>query len=160
MNVRIRYYLRIEISKAFGPMLTEEKDIWVLRKDKEPSSNRDIKMEVGIEDCLHIEFQYDKEKYHLGDVIKGTIHFILARIKIKHMDIEIIQKEYVGKGDKEVVESETIAKYEIMDGMPVRDEIIPVRFYLKPYELALTPTLNNVLKLFSVKVGKEEGLHG
>ena len=60
----------------------------------------------------------------------------------------------------DVLESVTIAKYEIMDGMPVRDEIIPVRFYLKPYELALTPTLNNVMKLFSVKVGKEEGLHG
>ena len=73
MNVRIRYYLRIEISKAFGPMLTEEKDIWVLRKDKEPSSNRDIKMEVGIEDCLHIEFQYDKEKYHLGDVTSSLL---------------------------------------------------------------------------------------
>jgi hypothetical protein len=24
-----------------------------------------IKMEVGIEDCLHIEFEYDKQKYHL-----------------------------------------------------------------------------------------------
>lgn len=22
-------------------------------------------MEVGIEDCLHIEFEYDKQKYHL-----------------------------------------------------------------------------------------------
>jgi hypothetical protein len=24
-----------------------------------------IKMEVGIEDCLHIEFEFDKQKYHL-----------------------------------------------------------------------------------------------
>lgn len=24
-----------------------------------------IKMEVGIEDCLHIEFEYNKSKYHL-----------------------------------------------------------------------------------------------
>jgi hypothetical protein len=22
-------------------------------------------MEVGIEDCLHIEFEFDKQKYHL-----------------------------------------------------------------------------------------------
>jgi hypothetical protein len=24
-----------------------------------------LKMEVGIEDCLHIEFEYDRQKYHL-----------------------------------------------------------------------------------------------
>lgn len=24
-----------------------------------------IKMEVGIEDCLHIEFEFDRQKYHL-----------------------------------------------------------------------------------------------
>ena len=24
-----------------------------------------VQMEVGIEDCLHIEFEYDKAKYHL-----------------------------------------------------------------------------------------------
>ena len=153
--MRVRYYLRVEATKAFGPMLTEEKDLWIIRKDKEPATNRDIKVDVGIEDCLHIEFQYDKEKYHLDDVITGTIHFVLAKIKINHMDTEIIQKEYCGKGEKEVVESETIAKFEIMDGMPVKDEIIPVRLYLKPYEL--TPTFDNVMKLFSVKVGEEEG---
>ena len=32
-----------------------------------PSSTvgQPIKMEVGIEDCLHIEFEYNKSKYHL-----------------------------------------------------------------------------------------------
>lgn len=29
-------------------------------------------LQVGIEDCLHIEFEYDKQKYHLKDVILGT----------------------------------------------------------------------------------------
>lgn len=27
--------------------------------------NSSIKMEVGIEDCLHIEFEYNRSKYHL-----------------------------------------------------------------------------------------------
>jgi vacuolar protein sorting-associated protein 26 len=27
-----------------------------------PDSNTSIKMEVGIEDCLHIEFEYNKAK--------------------------------------------------------------------------------------------------
>ncbi len=58
-------------------------------------------MEVGIEECLHIgeevvllvavglkrnppkEFEYNKSKYHLRDVVIGKIYFILVRIKIK-----------------------------------------------------------------------------
>ena len=35
-------------------------------------------MEVGIEDCLHIEFEYDKARYHMQDVVVGRIHFLLV----------------------------------------------------------------------------------
>lgn len=65
INVRVRYYIRVVATRGFGPNLTEEKEIWIVGKDKEPSSNKNIKMEVGIEDCLHLEFQYNQEKYHL-----------------------------------------------------------------------------------------------
>ncbi len=77
-------------------------------------------MEVGIEDCLHIEFEYNKSKYHLKDVIVGKIFFLLVRIKIKHMEIAILKKENTGNGPNIYAENETIAKYEIMDGAPVR----------------------------------------
>jgi len=50
-------------------------------------------MEVGIEDCLHIDFEYNKSKYHLKDVIVGKIFFSLVRIKIKHMELSIIRRE-------------------------------------------------------------------
>lgn len=60
--------------------------------------NSPIKMEVGIEDCLHIEFEYNKSKYHLKDVIVGKIYFLLVRIKIKHMEIAIIKRETTGAG--------------------------------------------------------------
>lgn len=35
-------------------------------------------MEVGIEDCLHIEFEYDRARYHLEDVVVGKIYFLLV----------------------------------------------------------------------------------
>ena len=35
-------------------------------------------MEVGIEDCLHIEFEYNRNKYHLKDVVLGEIFFLLV----------------------------------------------------------------------------------
>lgn len=38
-------------------------------------------------------------RYHLEDVIIGKIYFILVRVKIKHMDIQIIRHEMVGKGN-------------------------------------------------------------
>ena len=84
-------------------------------------------MEVGIEDCLHIEFEYDKAKYHLKDTVVGKIYFLLVRIKLKHMEVEIRRRETTGQGSSARNESETLAKYEIMDGAPVRGESIPIR---------------------------------
>jgi len=37
-----------------------------------------VQMEVGIEDCLHIEFEYDKARYHLKDSVIGKIYFLLV----------------------------------------------------------------------------------
>ena len=80
-------------------------------------------MEVGIEDCLHIEFEYAKAKYHLRDCVVGKIHFLLVRIKIKHMELEIRRRESTGAGANTYNESETVAKFEVMDGAPVKGEV-------------------------------------
>lgn len=123
-----------------------------------------IKMEVGIEDCLHIEFEYDKQKYHLKvgfefpdafysfflqDVILGKIYFLLVRIKIKHMELAVIRREAAGVGTNTYNESENITKYELMDGAPVKGECVPIRLFLS--SLDLTPTYRSVNNVFSVK---------
>lgn len=38
---------------------------WVRNSEGPPEEAPPIKMEVGIEDCLHIEFEYNRAKYHL-----------------------------------------------------------------------------------------------
>eukprot|EP00050_Salpingoeca_kvevrii_P011922 m.18951 g.18951 ORF g.18951 m.18951 type:complete len:151 (-) comp3709_c0_seq1:187-639(-) len=106
-------------------------------------------MEVGIEDCLHIEFEYNRSKYHLKDVIVGKIYFLLVRIKIKHMELAIIKRESTGTPPNVYHESETVTKYEIMDGAPVRGESIPIRLFLSGFDL--TPTFRDVNKKFSVR---------
>ena len=108
-----------------------------------------IKMEVGIEDCLHIEFTYDRGVYRLGDTLCGKIEFLLVRIRIKQMDIEIRRREVTGAGASTVNESKTIARYEVMDGSPVRGETIPIRMHLAAYPL--TPTYVDVNNKFSVR---------
>lgn len=95
-------------------------------------------MEVGIEDCLHIEFEYLKSKYHLRDVVIGKIYFLLVRLKIKYMEIALQRRESTGTGPNSYSESETLTKFEIMDGCPVRGESIPVRLFLGAFDL--TPT--------------------
>lgn len=159
-----RYFLRATISRRLNDIIKEQ-DIVVHTLCTYPELNSSIKMEVGIEDCLHIEFEYNKSKwvpgppfyqfilhfvwsyshnrlelfmsliselrnkfflvvcrYHLKDVIVGKIYFLLVRIKIKHMEIDIIKRETTGTGPSVYHENETIAKYEIMDGAPVRGE--------------------------------------
>jgi len=43
--------------------MVKEQDIVVQSLAHYPDQNTSIKMEVGIEDCLHIEFEYNKSKY-------------------------------------------------------------------------------------------------
>jgi hypothetical protein len=57
----IRYFLRLTIIKRFSN-ITKEEDFFVHALSAYPESNSSIKMEVGIEDCLHIEFEYNKSK--------------------------------------------------------------------------------------------------
>jgi len=147
-NVRLRYFLKVTIIRRLTDM-TKELDIATHTLATYPEMNNPIKMEVGIEECLHIEFEYNKSKYHLKDVIVGKIYFLLVRIKIKHMEIAIIKRETTGSGPNTFHENETIAKYEIMDGAPVRGESIPIRVFLAGYDL--TPTMRDINKKFSVR---------
>ncbi|XP_075029086.1 vacuolar protein sorting-associated protein 26B isoform X2 [Calonectris borealis] len=147
-NVKLRYFLRATVSRRLNDVV-KEMDIVVHTLSTYPELNSSIKMEVGIEDCLHIEFEYNKSKYHLKDVIVGKIYFLLVRIKIKHMEIDIIKRETTGTGPNVYHENDTIAKYEIMDGAPVRGESIPIRLFLAGYEL--TPTMRDINKKFSVR---------
>jgi vacuolar protein sorting-associated protein 26 len=83
------------IIKRFSNIVKEE-EIHVHALSAYPETNNSLKMEVGIEDCLHIEFEYNKSKYHLRDTIIGKIYFLLVRIKVKHMELAIIKREIVG----------------------------------------------------------------
>lgn len=55
------YFIRVTVSRRMADVV-KEKEIWVHSFRMPPDSNNSIKMEVGIEDCLHIEFEYNKSK--------------------------------------------------------------------------------------------------
>merc|ERR1719234_1056788 len=65
------------------------------------------------------------------------------------MEMHIIKRETTGTGPNVFQEEDTIAKFEIMDGAPVKGESIPIRLFLSGYDL--TPTMRDVNKKFSVR---------
>lgn len=112
INVKLRYFVRVTVSRRMADVV-REKDIWVYSYRIPPEMNSSIKMDVGIEDCLHIEFEYSKSKYHLKDVIVGRIYFLLVRLKIKHMELSIIRRETTGAAPNQYNESETLVRFEV-----------------------------------------------
>ena len=154
INLRLRYFVKVTLSRNYGNNLTQERDIWIQVTQNPTTLQNDhlpVKLEVGIEDCLHIEFEYNKNRYHLNDVILGQIFFTLSRIKIKSMELCIIKRESCNGNDTNFYnESQNIVKYELMDGVPVKGESIPVRLYLSSLE-NLTPTYRSIHNIFSVK---------
>ena len=55
--VRVRYYVLVTISRQYAKV-TKEEEFIVQNLQEEPQLNPPIRMEVGIEDCLHIEFEF------------------------------------------------------------------------------------------------------
>jgi len=175
-NVTVRYFVRVIVERKFFPPIKHDQEMIVQLIKDEPRLNQPIKMEVGIEECLHIEFQYKKRYYHLNDVIEGNIHFMLVRIKIKYMELAVIRREMSGEGllnnspsangamgghahapppttdgGNVVTETQTLTRFEIMDGAPVKGEFIPVRLYLGGIAADLTPTYDATDSRFAVK---------
>ena len=165
-HVFVRYYVRVQVERKFFPPIQKDKEVVVFICRPQPRVDEPIKMEVGIEDCLHIEFEFNRQNYHLKDVIIGKIDFILVKIKLKYMEIALIRREVSGEGAKNAIvaananggaskeiltETQTLVRYEVMDGQPVKGESIPIRLFLQGIAGDLTPTYESVYNRFSVQ---------
>lgn len=69
--MRLRYFLRVTIIRRLADIV-KEIDLAVHTLSSYPEMNNSIKMEVGIEDCLHIEFEYNKSKYVVSSCCGST----------------------------------------------------------------------------------------
>jgi vacuolar protein sorting-associated protein 26 len=149
-NIKLRYFIRVTIERSgLSSNIVHEQDFLVQAVEALPEQNPPIKMEVGIEDCLHICFNYDRSRLFLNQAITGTIEFKLVRLKVHTMELSIIRKEMTGVGASAFSETDTLAKFELMDGLPVKAEVVPLRWYMGGIDL--TPTFKSVDNKFSVK---------
>lgn len=69
--MRLRYLIRVTITRNYNTCVKEQEFAVqnylsvASQAVAQDTPSQGIKMEVGIEDCLHIEFEFDKQKYHL-----------------------------------------------------------------------------------------------
>ncbi len=86
------------IGKSYGYNTTFKKEFLVREIDPPEGGKKIMNLEVGIEKSLHIYFEFTKSNYHLKDCIMGKIEFVEIKLKLKHMEINIIKKEKLLKG--------------------------------------------------------------
>ena len=139
----IIYLLKITIDTSFRTLSYEQEfavynpePISVLNENDNP-----IKLEVGVDEWLKIIFEVDSRNFDIKGLIVGRVTFKKVSIRLNSMEVRIIKKESINTQDNKPLYQDIIA-YEIMDGGPIKNEIVPIRLYLKPY--SLTPTMNNV----------------
>ena len=94
------------------------------------------KIKVGIEDWLHLGFEFEKSKYNIKDMVKGTVVFKKVSIRLKSMELQIIKRETLGAGSTAISDNEVITKFEIMDGGPIKSICIITQ--MKPFLLSST----------------------
>jgi vacuolar protein sorting-associated protein 26 len=69
-NIKLRYFIRVTIERSgLSSNIVHEQDFLVQAVEALPEQNPPIKMEVGIEDCLHICFNYDRSRLFLNQAI-------------------------------------------------------------------------------------------
>lgn len=100
-----------------------------------------LRMDVGIDDWLHLVFESKRNVFHLKDVIKGSVRFKTCSLKLVSMEIQILRKE-VSFGNDEKTETTVVSRHQIMDGAPSRNEIIPLKIFLTG--IPLTPSFDDV----------------
>lgn len=179
-NVDVSYYVKVTVIRKSAD-ITKLKKFWVYlyndvslpsstvvnqRQIENGEENRlarnepkPVKLDIGIENCLHIEFEYSKSQYHLKEVIVGRIYFLLTRLKIKHMELSLIARESSGLQLSNYLIDSTVIRYEIMDGSPVKGDTIPIRLFLGGYELTPDMSCNyfNIKNYLSLVIIDEDG---
>ena len=148
VEFNVKYILRVIINSTIRN-LTYEREFGVVCPEKKEVLNvlnDPIKMDVGIGELLKLSFELDRTKYSTKDVITGRIIFRKVQMGLKVLFVQIMRREAIFNGE---TDHAILCKFELMDGAPIKDEIVPIRFFIAPYEL--TPTYSNVNNIFSVR---------
>ena len=144
-----KYFVKIIIDSILVNS-TFEKEFTVVNPYDESilyENDLPLNLRVGVKNILSLSIEFEHSNYNCRGILKGFVIFNLVNINIKSMEIQLIRKEIVS-GEKNC-EPEYISRYELIDGRPIEHEKIPIRFFLKSYNL--TPSYFDIEGIFGVK---------
>lgn len=98
---------------------------------------------------IHLEYELYQSKFYLEQCIIGKIYFVRVNMKIKAAEVHLIKRETVGSVPNQIVDSNLITKFEVIDGSPASGEIVPIRMFVNSYELS--PTYKDINSYVSVR---------
>jgi vacuolar protein sorting-associated protein 26 len=159
INCDLRYYLKCTIIRSVFSIVKEQ-EFWIqcptVSPNKQPT-DPGIHMEVGLEGIVLLSIKYNEMYHDIGHgVLTGQLRFYLVNVKIDKAEVSLLKKEKTWNGEhQEIVQQDTLKKFEIIDGTPAKDEIVPVRIYFSAVDAwKMTPTIPDeepVEKKFSVR---------
>ena len=145
----VKYFVRIIITATYKNAEYEKEfavvnpyDSSILKQNDEP-----IRMQVGMKQKLSLSIFFQHKNYNCRGTLKGYILFNYINIPLTFMEVQIVRREVIF-GDKKC-EPAYVARYELIDGFPTKNERIPIRFFLKTYNL--TPTYPKIENMFCVR---------
>jgi vacuolar protein sorting-associated protein 26 len=77
-----------------------------------------------------VEFIFPKRYFGSHEAVVGAVYFTLVKLRIVYMTMTLYRVEEY-RADLTTLQSREILKtFDIMDGAPVRGEMIPIRIYM------------------------------
>ncbi|OHT09776.1 Vacuolar protein sorting-associated protein 26 containing protein [Tritrichomonas foetus] len=123
-----RYIIEVKINSY-----TFQEPIYFLIPTSPPEIPEDeeyFKSDVGMQGILHIEIYFKNHFYDVTDTVYGYIYFHLVKLRIVDISFQIQRIEAYKNG---IVGSKTkfnVATIQVLDGIPVRGDLIPVRCFM------------------------------
>jgi vacuolar protein sorting-associated protein 26 len=146
----VRYFIRVTITKKiFSSKLAVDKLFHVYNVTAEPELNANVRMEVGMSNLIHLEYEIFQNKFSLKDCILGKIYFSYVNLKVKSVELHLIRKENIILSSGPKADNFLISKFEVVDGKPDAGELVPIRMFLNCYDLS--PTYKDINGNVSVK---------
>jgi len=134
-----RYFIRALVhrtGKMFGSNIKTDHDFCVMNLQK-VVQKQPVTMQVGVDDCLHIRFDYNNVNIPMEGCLEGKVTVLQNNLKITSMQIQLIRREMIRTAEihrPEVLNTVILGKYEIMDGLPGDEEVIPIRMFFQRFK--------------------------
>jgi vacuolar protein sorting-associated protein 26 len=127
-SVNVVYGLELRIVRRLSDFVKQSNFIVALFHER-PAPVPQHK-EVGITNLLHVEFVFPELYYDVRDAVVGSVYLILIKLRLTEMSLILYRQETCEVDTVSIKQRTQLKRMEIMDGAPVKGDLIPIRFFL------------------------------